>query len=117
MKKVIIVGAGLAGSYMAYAMGKKGYEVQVFEKRPDPRKSSYGSGRSINLVVSHRGWTALAYAGIEEEIRKIVVQSWLYHPTNEHSIRRLLRPPWCHRLQVSWVSRCHKRSGQRSHCQ
>ena len=76
MKKVIIVGAGLAGSYMAYAMGKKGYEVQVFEKRPDPRKSSHGSGRSINLVVSHRGWTALAYAGIEEEIRKIVVPAY-----------------------------------------
>ena len=76
MKKVIIVGAGLAGSYMAYAMGKKGYEVQVFEKRRDPRKSSYGSGRSINLVVSHRGWTALAYAGIEEEIRKIVVPAY-----------------------------------------
>jgi len=71
MKKVIIVGAGLAGSYMAYAMGKKGYEVQVFEKRPDPRKSSYGSGRSINLVVSDSGWTAFKYAGIEEEIRKI----------------------------------------------
>ena len=61
---------------MAYAMGKKGYEVQVFEKRPDPRKSSYGSGRSINLVVSHRGWTALAYAGIEDEIRKIVVPAY-----------------------------------------
>ena len=76
MKKVIIVGAGLAGSYMAYAMGKKGYEVQVFEKRPDPRKSSHGSGRSINLVVSHRGWTALAYTGIEEEIRKIVVPAY-----------------------------------------
>lgn len=76
MKKVIIVGAGLAGSYMAYAMGKKGYEVQVFEKRPDPRKSSHGSGRSINLVVSHRGWTALAYAGIEEVIRKIVVPAY-----------------------------------------
>ncbi|MGB2274943.1 MAG: FAD-dependent oxidoreductase, partial [Schleiferiaceae bacterium] len=52
MKNIIIVGAGLAGSYMAYAMGKKGYHVQVFEKRPDPRKSNYGSGRSINLVVS-----------------------------------------------------------------
>lgn len=76
MKKVIIVGAGLAGSYMAYAMGKKGYEVQVFEKRRDPRKSNYGSGRSINLVVSHRGWTALAYAGIEEKIRKIVVPAY-----------------------------------------
>ena len=53
MKNIIIVGAGLAGSYMAYAMGKKGYRVEVFEKRPDPRKSNYGSGRSINLVVSH----------------------------------------------------------------
>lgn len=76
MKKVIIVGAGLAGSYMAYAMGKKGYEVVVYEKRPDPRKSNYGSGRSINLVVSHRGWTAFAYAGIEAQIREIVVPAY-----------------------------------------
>lgn len=66
----------MAGSFMAYAMGKKGYEVTVFEKRPDPRKSAYGSGRSINLVVSHRGWTAFAYAGIEEEIRKLVVPAY-----------------------------------------
>jgi len=76
MKKVLIVGAGLAGSYMAYAMGKKGYEVSVMEKRPDPRKTNYGSGRSINLVVSHRGWTAFAYAGIEEAIREIVVPAY-----------------------------------------
>lgn len=76
MKKVAIVGAGLSGAYMAYAMGKKGYEVTVFEKRPDPRKSTYGSGRSINLVVSHRGWTAFAYAGIEEEIKAITVPAY-----------------------------------------
>ena len=73
MKKVIIVGAGLAGSYMAYTLGTKGYNVEVFEKRQDPRSASYGSGRSINLVVGHRGWTALKYAGIEEPIRQIVV--------------------------------------------
>ncbi|MGB1183727.1 MAG: FAD-dependent oxidoreductase [Schleiferiaceae bacterium] len=73
MKHIVLIGAGLAGSYMAYALGKKGYSVEVFEKRPDPRKAAYGSGRSINLVVSHRGWTAFKYAGIEEEIRKIVV--------------------------------------------
>jgi flavin-dependent dehydrogenase len=30
MKKVIIVGAGLAGSYMAYAMGKNGSVVVFF---------------------------------------------------------------------------------------
>ena len=68
MKHIVLIGAGLAGSYMAYALGKKGYSVEVFEKRPDPRKAEYGSGRSINLVVSHRGWTAFKYAGIEEEI-------------------------------------------------
>ncbi|MDB2572956.1 NAD(P)-binding protein, partial [Schleiferiaceae bacterium] len=45
MKKAIVVGAGLAGSYMAYVLGQKGYAVQVYEKRPDPRKSVYGSGR------------------------------------------------------------------------
>jgi len=36
MKKAIVVGAGLAGSYIAYTLGQKGYAVQVFEKRPDP---------------------------------------------------------------------------------
>lgn len=61
---------------MAYALGKKGYSVEVFEKRPDPRKAEYGSGRSINLVVSHRGWTAFKYAGIEEQIRAIVVPAY-----------------------------------------
>ena len=76
MKKAIVVGAGLAGSYIAYTLGQKGYAVQVFEKRPDPRKSIYGSGRSINLVVSDRGWTAFKYAGIEAEIRKITVPAY-----------------------------------------
>jgi kynurenine 3-monooxygenase len=76
MKKVMIVGAGLAGSYLAYAMGKKGYDVSVFEKRPDPRKTNYASGRSINLVVSHRGWTAFAYAGIEAQIKAITVPAY-----------------------------------------
>ena len=76
MKKAIVVGAGLAGSYIAYTLGQKGYAVQVFEKRPDPRRSVYGSGRSINLVVSDRGWTAFKYAGIESEIRKITVPAY-----------------------------------------
>ena len=76
MKNIVLIGAGLAGSFMAYALGKKGYSVEVFEKRPDPRKAEYGSGRSINLVVSHRGWTAFKYAGIEEQIRAIVVPAY-----------------------------------------
>ena len=30
MKKAIVVGAGLAGSYIAYTLGQKWYAVQVF---------------------------------------------------------------------------------------
>ena len=32
MKNIIIVGAGLAGSYMAYAMGKKGTAFRYLRK-------------------------------------------------------------------------------------
>jgi kynurenine 3-monooxygenase len=73
MKKITIVGGGLCGSLMAVLMARRGLTVELFERRPDPRKNLIDGGRSINLVVSHRGWTALKAAGIEEEIREITV--------------------------------------------
>ena len=38
MEKVIIVGAGLVGSLQAINMAKKGYQVEVYERRPDMRQ-------------------------------------------------------------------------------
>lgn len=73
MKKVTIVGAGLVGSLQAVFMARRGYEVNVYERRPDLRKAVLDAGRSINLVISHRGWTALKSAGIADEIEKITV--------------------------------------------
>lgn len=73
MKKVTVVGAGLVGSLEAVFLAKRGYEVSVYERRPDLRKAEIDAGRSINLVVSHRGWTALRAAGIADEIEKITV--------------------------------------------
>jgi 2-polyprenyl-6-methoxyphenol hydroxylase-like FAD-dependent oxidoreductase len=40
---------------------------------PDPRRTNVYAGRSINLVVSHRGWTALRAAGVHEAVKRIVV--------------------------------------------
>lgn len=73
MKKVIVAGAGLVGSLQAILMAKKGYDVDVFERRPDLRKAKEIGGRSINLALSHRGWTALELAGVKEKIEEIAL--------------------------------------------
>lgn len=73
MSKVTIVGAGLVGSLLAIFLAKRGHQVTVFERRGDPRKTDVYAGRSINLVVSHRGWTALRAAGVEDAVRAITV--------------------------------------------
>ena len=73
MKKIGIVGAGLAGSLQAILMAKKGYDVSVFERRTDLRKAKLIAGRSINLALSHRGWKALELAGIADDIHEIAI--------------------------------------------
>jgi len=73
MKKIGIVGAGLVGSLQAILMAKKGYDVTVFENRPDLRKAKLIAGKSINLALSDRGWKALKAAGIDGDIKDIAI--------------------------------------------
>ena len=72
-KNVIIVGAGLAGSLCALYMLKRGYNVSVYERRPDMRKTTLIAGRSINLALSKRGWTALQRVGASQHVEKIAI--------------------------------------------
>ncbi|MBK6901226.1 MAG: FAD-dependent monooxygenase [Saprospirales bacterium] len=67
-KRGIIVGAGLVGSLWAIFLAKRGYEVDVFERRGDMRQKGYSGGRSINLAMSRRGWKAIERAGIKDLI-------------------------------------------------
>jgi len=69
-KRVVIVGAGLAGSLLACLLARDGWSVRVYEKRPDPRAKGYLGGRSINLALSARGLAGLAAAGLD----KVVMQ-------------------------------------------
>lgn len=62
-----IVGAGLAGTLLAGILGKAGYRVDLYEKRPDPRIVEPPPGRSINLALSLRGLHALREVGLAEE--------------------------------------------------
>jgi kynurenine 3-monooxygenase len=69
-KNIAIVGSGLVGSLLAIYLRKLGHQISVYDRRPDIRKVEF-SGRSINLAMSNRGWTALREVGIEEEIKKL----------------------------------------------
>ena len=72
-RKVIIAGAGLVGSMLACYMGKRGYKVDVYERRPDMRKIQMSAGKSINLALSTRGWTALERIDMKEAIEEIAI--------------------------------------------
>ncbi|MBX2888813.1 MAG: FAD-dependent monooxygenase [Ferruginibacter sp.] len=72
-KTVNIAGAGLVGSLLAIFLVKKGYQVNVYERRSDMRKGNVSAGRSINLALSDRGIRALEEVGIMNEIKKISI--------------------------------------------
>ncbi len=72
-RSVTILGAGLVGSLLSVILRKKGYEVTVYERRPDMRSSKIAAGRSINLAMSARGWKALELSGLREEIEALAI--------------------------------------------
>lgn len=72
-EKILIVGAGLAGSLLSIFLAKKGFQVGVYEWRPDMRKEKIGAGRSINLALSTRGIHALKEIGLDLKILKKVI--------------------------------------------
>ncbi|WP_210490075.1 FAD-dependent oxidoreductase [Rufibacter aurantiacus] len=68
-----VMGGGLVGCLLSLYLAKQGYRVDVYERRPDLRRTDIGGGRSINLALSDRGWRALETIGIAEDIRKVAI--------------------------------------------
>jgi len=67
-RHITIVGAGLAGALLATLLARRGWRVDVYEKRGDPRVQGYAGGRSINLALAERGRHALGLAGGDDEV-------------------------------------------------
>ena len=79
---VAIIGGGPAGACLAALLAQRGFLVDVYEKRADPRQqhappagggftAAFGQAadaakRSINLALSHRGLSALEALGLRE---------------------------------------------------
>lgn len=68
MTRIAVVGAGLAGSLLATLLGRRGLEVDLYERRSDPRVGQVERGRSINLALSARGLAALEAVGLRERV-------------------------------------------------
>ena len=66
--KFVLIGSGLAGGLLAAYLGRRGYDVDLYERRADPREGNIVGGRSINLAVSTRGIYALEQLGIADEV-------------------------------------------------
>ena len=70
---ITIVGGGLVGALLATLLAQRGFAVEVFERRPDPRRTGYAGGRSINLALAERGLHGLRLAGLTDEVMRLAV--------------------------------------------
>jgi kynurenine 3-monooxygenase len=72
-ERVIVAGGGLGGALAALYLGRAGHEVEVYERRGDPRLAGAAGGRSINLAISTRGLHALEQVGLRERVLAMAV--------------------------------------------
>ena len=70
---ICIVGAGPVGSLMSIFLARRGFDVSVYERRPDMRRVDIPAGRSINLALAKRGINALDKVGLMNEIGKQLI--------------------------------------------
>ncbi|MBW4462687.1 MAG: FAD-dependent monooxygenase [Nodosilinea sp. WJT8-NPBG4] len=71
---IVIVGAGPAGLLLAHYLLRRGYRVQIYDRRPDPRQIAPDQQRSFPISLQHRGRRALQnIPGLEEAIAEYSV--------------------------------------------
>jgi len=71
--QITIAGAGPVGALLAVILGRKGYNINLLESRPDSREHDIYQGKSINIALSDRGWLALESVGIAEQVRQAAI--------------------------------------------
>ncbi|HEX6928087.1 MAG TPA: NAD(P)/FAD-dependent oxidoreductase [Gammaproteobacteria bacterium] len=71
--RILISGAGLAGSLLAVMFARRGFDVTIYEKRGDMRTTETSAGRSINLALAARGIRALEHADVMDRVRPLMI--------------------------------------------
>jgi kynurenine 3-monooxygenase len=76
-KRFTVAGGGPVGSLLAILLSRHGYEVGLYEGRPDSRVTSIYQGKSINIALSDRGWRALEEIGVGSDAKASAIP--MYH--------------------------------------
>ncbi|WP_449428946.1 FAD-dependent oxidoreductase [Rhodanobacter umsongensis] len=78
---ITLIGGGLVGALLAQQLAQRGFAVEVYEKRPDPRLAGFLGGRSINLALAERGLQALRTAGLADDVlqRAVMMRGRMVH--------------------------------------
>ena len=81
-RSLTIIGGGLAGALLATMLAQRGWSVDVYEKRGDPRVHGYAGGRSINLALAERGRHALRQANVDGAVmaKAVMMRGRFVHP-------------------------------------
>jgi kynurenine 3-monooxygenase len=73
-RDIQIVGVGMAGALLAVLLARRGLDVSLYDRRPDPRHAQPERGRSINLALAARGIRALEHAGVMHQVRPLLIE-------------------------------------------
>lgn len=77
-RKVTIAGAGMSGLLLSILLARRGFECEIWERRPDPRTSSRIGDEPdtapVILALGERGRHALRLAGLEQLVSHTVSQ-------------------------------------------
>ncbi|MBP5971904.1 FAD-dependent monooxygenase [Brasilonema sp. CT11] len=87
VKKIAIIGAGPSGLLLAHYLLRRGdkYQVDIYERRSDPRTVSFSKSRTYPISLNERGMSALRkIEGLEEAIKAISVEmtGTMFHQKN-----------------------------------
>ncbi|MBH8552816.1 FAD-dependent monooxygenase [Nostocaceae cyanobacterium CENA357] len=87
VKKVAIVGAGPSGVLLAHYLLRRSdeYQIEIYERRSDPRTISFSKSRTFPISLSERGMNALRQiSGLEEAVKAISLEMTgaIFHQKN-----------------------------------
>ena len=85
--RIAVAGGGIAGLAAAVAFSRRGFEVEVHERAPEPREIGAG------VQLSPNGMTVLARLGLEADILKAAIRIEAIEVRDGPSARLLARIP------------------------
>lgn len=78
-KEIHIIGAGLSGLLLAILFRKRGYEIHLYEKKPDPRVKVVDHEHLISFTLSQRGIHAFRKVGLDQAVFNQAIPMYGYY--------------------------------------